>query len=132
MLSYKQFENVVAEGVRAIPPEFLAKLSNVAIVIQDEPTTEQKRKLKLRGNTMLLGLYEGVPQNERGSGYTAVLPDKITIFKKSIESLAADEENLREIVKNTIWHEIAHHFGMDEGRVRRAEQKRRHKTSKPR
>ncbi len=124
MLNHKQFEKIVAEGIKAIPSKFLDKLSNVAIIVQDEPTTEQKRKLRLRGNAVLLGLYEGVPQNERGSGYTAVLPDKITIFKKSIESLAVDKADLKEIVKNTIWHEVAHHFGMDEGRVHRAEQKK--------
>lgn len=125
MFSREEFENIVIEALMCIPAKFLAKLSNVAIVIEDEPTNEQKEKIKLRGDTLLFGLYEGIPQTERGLNYTAVLPDKITIFKKSIESAARDEEDLREIVKNTVWHEIAHHFGMDEERVRRAEERRR-------
>jgi len=123
-LSRKKFEKIVAEGIRAIPERFLKKLNNVAIIIEEEPTSEQKRRLKLRGG-ILLGLYEGVPQARRGAGYTTVAPDKITIFQKSIEALARDEKNIREIVKNTVWHEIAHHFGMDEPRVRQAEAKRR-------
>jgi len=123
-LSRKKFEKIVAEGIGSIPERFLRKLNNVAIVVEVEPTPEQKRKLKLRGG-LLLGLYEGVPQARRGAGYTAVAPDKITIFQKSIEALARDEKDVREIVKNTVWHEIAHHFGMDESRVRQAEAKRR-------
>ena len=66
-----------------------------------------------------------MPQLERGANYTAVLPDKITIFQKPIEAAARDEKDIKEIVKNTVWHEIAHHFGMDEARVRQAEAKRR-------
>lgn len=124
LLGYEEFENIVIQGIEAIPAEFLAKLSNVAIVIEDEPTSEQIKKIKLRGDVLLFGLYEGVPQSQRGLNYTAVLPDKITIFKKAIESAAQDKEDLKKIVKNTVWHEIAHHFGADEERVRQAEQKR--------
>ena len=122
-LARKKFEQIVAEGIKDIPERFLKKLDNVAIVIEEEPTSEQKRKLKLRG-AMLLGLYEGVPQARRGAGYAGVLPDKITIFKKAIEAIARDEKDIREIVKNTVWHEIAHHFGMGEQRVRKAEARR--------
>lgn len=125
LLDHEEFENIVAQGIEAIPAEFLVKLSNVAIVIEDEPTAEQRKKIKLRGNDLLFGLYEGVPQSQRGFNYTAVLPDKITIFKKAIESSAQNKEDLKEIVRNTVWHEIAHHFGADEERVNRAEQKRR-------
>ena len=63
-------------------------------------------------------------QLERGANYTFVLPDKITIFQKPIEEEARDEEDLKKIVENTVWHEIAHHFGMDETRVRQVEAKR--------
>lgn len=124
LLGYEEFENIVIQGIEAIPAEFLAKLSNVAIVIEDEPTSEQIKKIKLRGDVLLFGLYEGVPQSQRGLNYTAVLPDKITIFKKAIESAAQNKEDLKKIVKNTVWHEIAHHFGADEERVCQAEQKR--------
>ena len=103
----------------------MQKLNNMAIVIGDEPTPAQKKKLNLRSNWTLFGLYEGVPQLSRGANYSAALPDKITIFQKPIEAAARDEENIKEIVKNTVWHEIAHHFGMNEVQVRQAETKRR-------
>jgi len=124
-LGRDEFEKIVEEGIRAVPEKFLRKLSNVAIVIDDEPTSEQKKKLNIHPNWTLFGLYEGVPQVSRGANYSAVSPDKITIFQKPIEDEAADEEDVKKIVRDTVWHEIAHHFGMDESRVREAEAKRR-------
>ncbi|MEK7069514.1 MAG: metallopeptidase family protein [Patescibacteria group bacterium] len=118
------FEKIVKDGIMAIPERFLRKLDNVAIVIEDEPTPAQKKKLNIHSNWTLLGLYEGVSQTRRGANYNAVLPDKITIFQKPIEKEARGKEDLKEIVKNTVWHEIAHHFGMSETQVRQAEIKR--------
>ena len=124
-LKRKDFEKIVKEGIEAIPEKFLQKLKNVVIIIEAEPTSVQKKKLNIHQGWTLFGLYEGVPQLERGTNYTAVLPDKITIFQKPIEDEATDEKDIKEIVKNTVWHEIAHHFGMDEARVRQVESKRR-------
>jgi len=124
-MDHARFEEIVNEGIESIPSEFLDKLDNVAIVIEDEPTDSQKRKLRLGHGMTLFGLYEGVAQDRRGSHYNAVLPDKITIFKNSIQRVARDEEDMKEIVKNTVWHEIAHHFGMNEEEARAAEAKRR-------
>ncbi|MDP3043579.1 MAG: metallopeptidase family protein [bacterium] len=124
-LNQAEFEEIVSEGIKAIPEKFLRKLNNVAIVIEDEPTPDQIKKLNIHKGWALFGLYEGIPQAIRGINYSAVLPDKITIFKKQIEGEARDKEDVKEIVKNTIWHEIAHHFGMSEARVRQAEMKRR-------
>ncbi|MEK9168239.1 MAG: metallopeptidase family protein [Patescibacteria group bacterium] len=123
-LNPTEFEKIVKEGIKAIPEKFLRKLDNVVIVIEAEPTPAQKKKLNIHPGWTLFGLYEGVPQLERGAGYSAVLPDKITIFQKPIEDEAADEKDIKEIVKNTVWHEIAHHFGMDESRVNQVETKR--------
>ena len=119
-----EFEKMVREGIRAIPEKFLRKLENVAIVIENEPTSAQKKKLNLHSGWTLFGLYEGVPGAKRGTNYTWVLPDKITIFQKPIEDEARDEKDMKDIARDTVWHEIAHHFGMDEPRVRRAEAKR--------
>ena len=124
-LNRKEFEKIVKEGIKAIPEKFLRKLENVAIIVEDEPTLAQKKKLNLHPSWTLFGLYEGVPQLERGANYSAVLPDKITIFQNPIEALAGDEKDIKEMVKNTVWHEIAHHFGMNEARVRQAEARRR-------
>jgi predicted Zn-dependent protease with MMP-like domain len=118
-----KFEELVKQGIEAIPKRFLKKLDNVDIVVEDEPTEKQMEKLKLRKDVKLFGLYEGIPQTKRGF-YSGVLPDKITIFKKSIEEAAFDEKQIKEMVKKTVWHEIAHHFGMDEERVRRAEKRK--------
>lgn len=118
----EQFEKLVSEGIDSIGEKFLARLKNVEIVIEDDPTPAQIEKLKLH-NTVLFGLYEGVPLIHRQS-YGQVLPDKITIFKNSIERVYSRPEDIKEAVKNTVWHEIAHHFGMNEAQVRKAERDR--------
>lgn len=115
-ITKKRFEKLVNEGIRAIPKRFLEKLDNVDIVIEDISTPEQLRKLRARRDSIIFGLYKGVPQTKRWR-YSQVLPDKITIFKKPIERIAHSEEEIKEIVKNTVWHEIAHHFGMDEKKL---------------
>jgi len=121
-----EFGKLIDEAVTSIPAEFLEKLENVSLVIADFPTQFQMRRLHAQGRGgLLLGLYEGVPQTRRGHyGVGGTLPDKITIFKYPILSIARSVEDVKEIVKNTVWHEIAHHFGMDESRVRKAERKR--------
>jgi len=126
-LDRTEFEKMVNAGIAAIPKRFLQKLDNVSIVIEDDPTPAQKEKLHLRQGWTLFGLYEGVPQTKRGAYYGAVLPDKITIFKNPIIQTARDAEHVKEIVKNTVWHEIAHHFGMNEAEVRQSELRRKAK-----
>lgn len=122
-MTIEEFEELVNEGIKAIPKKFLEKLENIEIVIEETPTPEQLKKLKMRKNDFLFGLYEGIPQTKRW-GYGQVLPDKITIFKKPIERAARSEQEIKTIVKNTVWHEIAHHFGLDERKVREAESRR--------
>jgi predicted Zn-dependent protease with MMP-like domain len=123
MLTNEEFENLVRQGIDSIDERFLQKLKNVEIIVEDSPTPFQIEKLKLRG-ALLFGLYEGIPQTKR-EGYGQVLPDKITIFKNPIEQVYFRPEDIKRAVKNTVWHEIAHHFGMDEKQVRQAEIKRR-------
>ncbi len=123
-MTENKFREIVKQGIEAIPERFLEKLKNIDIVIEDEPSSYQLSKLNVRKGSFILGLYEGVPQTNRWH-YGQVLPDKITIFRKPITKMARSEEEVKEIVKNTVWHEIAHHFGMDERRIRRAEIKRK-------
>lgn len=123
-MDVKEFEKLVQEGITEIPQEFLKKLKNVAMVIEEEPTQEQIKKLRLRKDSFLFGLYEGVPQTKRSIFYSA-LPDKVTIFKKPIEQYASSAEEIKKIVKETVWHEIAHHFGSDEERIKKAQGQRR-------
>jgi len=120
----EKFEALVNEGMKAIPEEFLNKLDNVVIVIEDEPSPSQLKKLRVGYGSSLFGLYEGIPRNRR-SNYAQVVPDKITIFKRPIEDHARSEQEVREMVSNTVWHEIAHHFGLDEEEVRKADLRRR-------
>lgn len=121
----KEFEKIVSEGIEAIPAEFIKKMNNVVVVVQEKPTAAQNRKLRIRKGWTLFGLYEGVSLLDRGINYGGVLPDKITIFQKPIEDAAKSIKEIKKIVKNTVWHEIAHHFGFDERRVRESEIKRK-------
>lgn len=115
----EEFEKLVAEALDGIPPEFLARLKNVAVVVEDEPNAEQLKKLKMRNDLTLLGLYEGVPLTKRGQ-YSMALPDKISIFKNPIELVAPTAEEIKKLVQDTVKHEIAHHFGSDERGARKA------------
>jgi predicted Zn-dependent protease with MMP-like domain len=102
------FEEAVQEALDALPDELRRAMSNVDVVIEQEPPPGER----------LLGLYEGVPLTERGSGYGAVLPDKITLFRGPLEREArGDDGLLRAQIRRTVWHEIAHHFGIDDDRL---------------
>lgn len=125
--NFEVFEQFVKDGIAAIPEQFRKQLDNVSFQIEDIPNGEQRQKLQLRQGHTLFGLYEGVPLTRRGSAYYGVLPDTITIFRLPMEHYARDLEHLRELVKNTIWHEVGHYFGMDEDQVRQAERNRGHK-----
>lgn len=120
----EDFEKLVNEGINDIPQKFLDKIKNVGILIEENPTPEQLKKLKVGKNYFLFGLYEGVPKTERW-GSDPFFPDKITIFKNQIEKSAETEKEIKQLVKETVWHEIAHHFGMNEEMVRRAEKRRK-------
>lgn len=116
-LTEEHFEEVVAKGIDAVPEKYLKRLQNVAFVVADNPSDEQRQRMHLRHYETLYGLYEGIPQVSRGAGYTMVLPDKITIFKKPIERDSETIEQLEEKVRKTVWHEVAHHFGLDHDRI---------------
>jgi predicted Zn-dependent protease with MMP-like domain len=121
-----EFEKLVEQGIEEIPLEFRQKLDNVAIFVSPYPSPEQQRKINLRPGWTLFGLYEGIPLTKRGTNYAMAMPDRITIFQGPIQNATqGDLDGMREIVKNTVWHEIAHHFGMNEDEVREAERKRR-------
>src|SRR5690606_29503089 len=104
-----------------LPEEYTSRLNNVLITYEDQPSAEQRVKLQLRGNESLFGLYEGIPLTKRGGGYNMVLPDKITIFKLPMLYASHDEESLKAQVKHTLWHEIAHYFGLDHDRIHEIE-----------
>ncbi len=119
----EEFDRIISEVMDELPQQYISRLNNVAIVYADEPTPEQRQKLKLRCDQLLFGLYEGIPLTRRNSGYNLVLPDKITIFKKSILSYSQNLEQFRAQVKHTLWHEIAHFYGLDHDRIHKLENK---------
>lgn len=115
--SQSTFETLVIQALDDLPDAFLAALDNVEVVIEPEPSTEHRRQLAPLGAT-LLGLYEGVPQTRRTSGYGLVAPDKITIFEGPIRRASTDTQSLQRLVQRTVIHEIAHHFGISDDRLR--------------
>ena len=120
-MNQEEFARLVTKAVEDLPQEFLDKLDNVDIVIEDYPALAQLRKSGLRRSETLLGLYEGVPQTKRGSHYGMVLPDKITIFQKPIEANCRSDAGLYAEVSRVLKHEIAHHFGISDARLREIE-----------
>jgi predicted Zn-dependent protease with MMP-like domain len=127
-----EFEKYVSEGVELLPKWVRNKIKNVALLVEDAPSLTQRKKQNLRPDQTLLGLYQGIPLTERGAYYGTgmTLPDTITIFKEPIENIAGnDPERIRRIVADTVWHEFAHHFGMNESMVRNKEKKRNKKGS---
>jgi predicted Zn-dependent protease with MMP-like domain len=138
----KEFEKIVAEAFELVPEDVRSKVKNLALLIEDEPDEETRRQNNLKEGNTLLGLYKGIPQTERGDGYGMgpTLPDTITLYRNSILHAAADEsgvgelvawgelmtepmkKRVRSIVRDTIWHEIGHYFGMDEGDVEEREE----------
>lgn len=134
----EEFEQLVAEGYDLLPEWVKKKIKNVAVLVEDEPSAEVRQREGLGPHETLLGYYHGVPLSERGDMYGvggAVLPDTITIFQKPILNTAAEDcpqgasediykEYVRKIVADTVWHEFAHHFGMNEYEVRMRENER--------
>lgn len=116
-ISDEQFDSLISRAMDELPQKYIENLDNVAIVYSDEPTLEQREKMKLDDHHLLLGLYEGIPLTQRGSGYSFVLPDKITLFKHSLMNVARNEAELFEQIKRTLWHEIAHYYGLNHDRI---------------
>lgn len=120
-ISDEKFEKLIARAMDEMPERYMKNLNNVVITYADEPTEQQRYELKLRGNQTLFGLYQGVPLPKRGAGYNLVLPDKITIFKFPIMSATHDEESFYLQIKHTLWHEIAHFYGLDHDKIHEIE-----------
>ena len=115
------FEEIVARVVSNLPEEFQERLGNVDVVVAEWPSRSQLSFSRIKRNEMLLGLYEGVPRTARGSHYGLVPPDKITIFQKPIEAKCRDENQIPRDIERVVRHEIAHHFGIGDARLKEIE-----------
>lgn len=109
-----RFARIVREALDSIPEEFHPDTHNVAVIIADEPDARQRRENEHPDE--LLGLYEGVPRTERFSG-EPFLPDRITIFRRAIERISASPARQRQIIRDTVVHEVAHHLGISDERL---------------
>jgi predicted Zn-dependent protease with MMP-like domain len=116
-----EFDRLVARAYAKIPLRFRRRMQNIALVVEPEPPA-------MRDGGTLLGLYQGRPLTKRSVFEGFVMPDRITIFQGPHERLAQGPEHLAKLVEETVWHEVAHYFGMDERQVRAAEQRRRRRT----
>ena len=119
----KEFEQLASAAIDSLPDEIIKNMKNVAIVVENEPSEEQRQKFHLNAHKTLFGLYEGIPLIKRSANYSLVPPDKITIFKKPLMMSAQSIDDLKDKIKRTIWHEIAHHYGLDHDRIHELEHK---------
>lgn len=123
-MTTQEFDVLVERGCAKIPRRFRRRLANLAFIVESEPSAEQLRAANVKPGSTLLGLYHGRPLTARSVSDGFVLPDQIVIFQGPHERLARSVVHLEQLVADTIWHEVAHYFGMDEARVRRAEGRR--------
>lgn len=107
-----RFHRLVDDAVSSLPEDLLGYLDNVQITVEDVPPADPAGE----GEELLLGLYEGIPRTERELGMAA-LPDRITLFRRPLELRARNKHDLAELVRETVVHEIAHHFGIDDDRL---------------
>ena len=117
-MEIRKFEQLVIKAVESLPEEFRERMDNVDVVVADEPTRRQLTKTERQRGETLLGLYEGVPLTERTHGYGFVVPDMITIFQRPIEEMCRNDTEIVAEVRKVVLHEIAHHFGISDNRLR--------------
>lgn len=117
----ERFEWLVARAVETLPEEFITRLENIDVVVEDYPTQSQLTSAELKRGQTLLGLYEGVPLTRRGAHYGLVPPDKITIFRKPIEVKCRYGTEITAEIQRVLQHEIAHHFGIGDARLEQIE-----------
>jgi predicted Zn-dependent protease with MMP-like domain len=120
-VSDEQFDQMISAAIDRLPPVHLAALKNVAIVYADEPTELQREELQLQCNQTLFGLYEGVPLAHRQGALNSYPPDKITIFKNPMLQYVNSIAQLEEEIRHTVWHEVAHYFGLDHDQIHKLE-----------
>ena len=120
-VSDSEFNDILAAALDSLPEQRVEGLKNVLITYEDEPTREQLQQNGVRYGGELLGLYEGIPLTKRGISYNMVIPDRITIFKNPILRVTHDKPAFVNQVRKTLWHEIAHYYGLDHKRIHELE-----------
>src|SRR5512145_1467702 len=113
----EEFAAVVAAALESLPDQFRRALDNVEVVVEEWPDRHTLREMGLHSPYELLGFYHGVPLPERTHDYGLVAPDLISIYRQPIMADAVDEEDLRDLIRHVVLHEIAHYFGIDDDRL---------------
>ncbi len=119
----ERFTQLVEEALRQIPRRFRDEMTNVAVVVEDEPPPEILAEMEIPPGDTLFGLYQGTPLPERGWSYGNALPDRISIYLGPIVEACADEDEVRDCVAETVIHEFGHYFGMSEEEIEEIEEK---------
>lgn len=114
----EEFEQLVIQALDDLPEFFQRKLANIEVVVTDWPSAAELRAVGMKPGQLLLGLYQGVPLTKRTTNYGLVLPDKVTIFQGPIERVCRTREQVVRQVQRTVQHELAHHFGISDDRLR--------------
>jgi predicted Zn-dependent protease with MMP-like domain len=117
-MTQEEFEEVIIETMERLPPQFRESLENVDIVLEEYADTFTLRSAGVRNREELLGFYHGVPRTARTQGYAMVTPDKISIYRQPILHFYRTPEAVREAIRHTVLHELAHYFGIDDERLR--------------
>jgi predicted Zn-dependent protease with MMP-like domain len=124
-MDLERFERYVVDAVESLPPDLLDRLENVELVVEDTPDEEQLESVGMKPPDTLLGLYEGVPLTARSSHYGMVPPDKISIFQGPIEGICRNDAEVIRQIRETVYHEIAHHFGISDPRLEELQRQKR-------
>ena len=118
IMERSKFEKLVGKALANLPKLFKDRLDNVDVVIRDAPSSAEDVSIEGASGRMVLGLYQGVPLVKRNRYYGMVMPDKISIYQKSIERVCGTEEEIVRLVRHTVQHELAHHFGVTDKRMK--------------
>lgn len=120
-MTREQFEETAQQAYDALPADFTDKVENVVILVEDYPSDDALGRVK-GDRYSLLGLYQGIPLTQRGQWYgmSATLPDKISLYQKNIESVCRNDEEIELRIREVLFHELGHYFGMNEAQVRSA------------
>jgi predicted Zn-dependent protease with MMP-like domain len=122
-MNRREFEKLVAEATTLIPARFRREMKNLAVVVEDEPSAELLADMEIEPPDSLYGLYQGTPLTERTWGFGNVLPDRITIYQRTIEEDCEDEDEMRAVIGETLIHEVGHYFGLSEEEIEEIEEK---------